>query len=274
MGNRINIAELLKDCPKGMELDCTLFDDVVFERIETKFLNRSIVLRRLKSNIDFAVNKHGQIVNSEDSKCIIFPKGKTTWEGFVPPRKYQNGDIVITTLGSTAIIEGPVGNTEYYAHCVWVCGKLITDDTIGAIRFATESEKAELFKAIKESGFKWNEETKTLEKLSQYPQTFEECCEMKEKIIFEFGAMSSRFRLQAENKFTAYAAMVLHFYSDPHLVALYEPEDLAKQDSWLMHTPVEPRLDEIFGGNGSFMKYLREHDKEIKEAFQNVEKII
>lgn len=97
---------------------------------------------------------------------------------------------------------------------------------------------------------------------------------VEKKIIFEFGAMSSRFRLQAENKFTAYAAMVLHFYSDPHLVALYEPEDLAKQDSWLMHTPVEPRLDEIFGGKGSFMKYLREHEEEIKEAFQNVEKII
>lgn len=108
----------------------------------------------------------------------------------------------------------------------------------------------------------------------QYPKTYEECCGMKEKIIFEFGAMSSRFRLQAENKFTAYAAMVLHFYSDPHLVALYEPEDLAKQDSWLMHTPVEPRLDEIFGGKGSFMKYLREHEEEIKEAIQNVEKII
>ena len=51
---------------------------------------------------------------------------------------------------------------------------------------------------------------------------------MKEKIIFEFGAMSSRFRLQAENKFTAYATMILHFNSSPHLVALYEPEDLAK----------------------------------------------
>lgn len=108
----------------------------------------------------------------------------------------------------------------------------------------------------------------------QYPKTYEECCETQEKIIFEFGAMSSRFRLQAENKFTAYAAMVLHFYSNPHLVALYEPEDLAKQDSWLMRTPVEPRLDEIFGGKGSFMKYLREHEEEIKEAIQNVEKII
>ena len=78
-----------------------------------------------------------------------------------------------------------------------------------------------------------------VKKQPQYPKTYEECCERKEKIIFEFGAMSSRCRLQAENKFTAYAAMVLYFYRNPYLVALYEPEDLAKQDSWLMHTPMK-----------------------------------
>lgn len=96
---------------------------------------------------------------------------------------------------------------------------------------------------------------------------------MTEKITFEYGAMSSRFRLQTENKFTAYATMVLQFSSSPQLVAIYEPEDLAKQDSWLMHTPVEPRLDEIFGGEGAFIKYLNEHTEEIKEAFQNVEQL-
>lgn len=96
---------------------------------------------------------------------------------------------------------------------------------------------------------------------------------IQEKTTFEYGAMSSRFRLQAENKFTAYAAMVLHFHSCPQLVALYEPADLVKQDSWLMHNPVETRLDEIFGGKGLFIKYLDEHKVEIKEAYQTVEQI-
>lgn len=96
---------------------------------------------------------------------------------------------------------------------------------------------------------------------------------MTKKTTFEYGAMSSRYKLQAENKLTAYAAMVLHFNSNPKLVALYEPEDLAKQDSWLMHTPIEPRLDEIFGGKGAFIKYLDEHKEEIKEVYQTVEQI-
>ena len=96
---------------------------------------------------------------------------------------------------------------------------------------------------------------------------------MTKKTTFEYGAMSSRYRLQAENKLTAYATMVLQFNSNPQLVALYEPEDFAKEDSWLMHTPVEPRLDEIFGGKGLFFKYLDEHKVEIKEAYQTVEQI-
>jgi hypothetical protein len=97
---------------------------------------------------------------------------------------------------------------------------------------------------------------------------------MKKKITFEYGAMSSRFRLQTEDKFTAYAAMVLHFNSCPQLVAIYEPADLAKRDSWIFRNPVETRLDEIFGGNGAFIKYLNEHKEEINEAYQNIERII
>ena len=34
MKNKINIAELLKDCPKGMELDCVMFENVTFEGIK------------------------------------------------------------------------------------------------------------------------------------------------------------------------------------------------------------------------------------------------
>lgn len=34
MKNRINIAELLKDCPKGMELDCLMFENLYFDKVE------------------------------------------------------------------------------------------------------------------------------------------------------------------------------------------------------------------------------------------------
>ena len=34
MENKINIAELLRNCPKGMELDCTVFENLTFEEID------------------------------------------------------------------------------------------------------------------------------------------------------------------------------------------------------------------------------------------------
>ena len=30
---KINIAELLKDCPSGMELECTMYDNVTLDRV-------------------------------------------------------------------------------------------------------------------------------------------------------------------------------------------------------------------------------------------------
>lgn len=162
MENKINIAELLKDCPRGMELDYVLCENATFDGV-SNFGSYPI---RIKTPFgEIVLTKYGQQYDNISAKCVIFPKGKTTWEGFVSPYKYKNGDVVITALGSTAIIKESISSTGYSAHCVWVCGKLITDDTIGAIRFARESEKAELFKAIKDNGFKWDEETKTLKKL-------------------------------------------------------------------------------------------------------------
>ena len=31
---------------------------------------------------------------SSSAKCVIFPKGKTTWKGFVPPCQFKDGDII------------------------------------------------------------------------------------------------------------------------------------------------------------------------------------
>ena len=31
---KINLVELLKNCPTGMELDCTMFDNVTFIRVD------------------------------------------------------------------------------------------------------------------------------------------------------------------------------------------------------------------------------------------------
>ena len=169
---KINIAELLKDCPLGMELDCTMYENVH-------------LIHSLESNIypikvetpegQLLLNKYGCCSNSKHAKCVIFPKGKTTWDGFVSPCKFKDGDIIYTLLesnfdyisifkkASTTRIYSYVdlGSQLSLSHPDGLCMR----EHIKLQRLATESEKAELFKTIKDNGYKWNEETKTLEKL-------------------------------------------------------------------------------------------------------------
>ena len=183
---KINIAQLLKDCPQGMELDCTMLDDVVFEKISFGVPNYPIVLKRLKTNTTIYLTKYGQYSDAEDYKCVIFPKGKTTWEGFVPPREFKDGDIIFTHADSLkmgldntwiSIFKENSANgvityagikedgSSYYDNTDEEKGLLCSYNDIVSQSFATEEEKAKLFQAIEKHGYKWDEETKTLTKL-------------------------------------------------------------------------------------------------------------
>lgn len=90
-------------------------------------------------------------------------------------------------------------------------------------------------------------------------------------MVFEYGAVSSKYSIEADNKLTAYVGMVAHFGRSAHLIALYEPKEIVKNDSWLnpFTGKISARLDEIFGGEGSFDKYVEEHSDEIKNAMEN-----
>ena len=174
MDNKINIAELLKDCPSGMELDCTMYDDTFFYEIRDDQIF-PIRIKRIDGSI-ITLTKYGEYFNCPGSKCVIFPKGKTTWEGFHKP--FKDGDIVyfITKNNNEYItIFKNDGNIylETYIDIAVVSNKCSLEcsfhiDNIKKQRLATEEEKEKLFDAIKTNGYKWNPETKTLEKLPKF----------------------------------------------------------------------------------------------------------
>lgn len=168
---KINIAELLKNCPVGMELDCTMYEGLEFDGlVDSEFLPIRCRIKNPNGGYNvFNFTKYGCWLDTDYAKCVIFPKGKTTWEGF--QRSFKDGDIVATTRGTwIGITEG--GESEHFipTYCV-----IMNDNTFEAYfdikekwafnRFATEEEKQKLFDAIKANGYKWNAETKTLEKL-------------------------------------------------------------------------------------------------------------
>ena len=187
MEQKINIAELLKDCPRGMELDCTLYDDITLFGVDdmenTVFPIR--VLRKDGASVE--LTKYGQYTNADFAKCIIFPKGKTTWGEFVPPYKFKDGDIVATKNGQwIGIATGDKSDCSIPTYCVikynsYFKAYLNYKEKWRFDRLATKEEKEKLFQAIKENGYKWNPETKTLEKLPKF--------KVGDRIIYKDGSI-------------------------------------------------------------------------------------
>ena len=184
---KTNIAELLKDCPRGMELDCASYDNVSFDKISDDKKAAYPIFCYItdkegnRSGISFTEN--GCESKRYGAKCVIFPKGKTTWEGFVPPIEFKDGDVLYVDCTDKndnkqydyIFILDKIYNGKVYSCCFYYIpdddfrhnlpvGTYLTDDKY-PIRFATEEEKQKLFDAIKANGYKWNAETKTLEKL-------------------------------------------------------------------------------------------------------------
>ena len=94
-----------------------------------------------------------------------------------------------------------------------------------------------------------------------------------ELTTYEYGAMSSLFSVQAENKFTAYVAMVCHYDRSAHMIMLYEPKE-SKEDQWINFTgQISERLDEIFVEVGGFDKYTEDHIEDIRACMKTIKQI-
>ena len=172
----INIAEILKDCPKRTKLyspicgECELYssDDTV------------INVASVRGNKYPSFNKFGQYYKDmPDSECMLFPsKENRDWNTFQIP--FKDGDILtytgnyITTFIYRNKDNEPHLTTSFYVGCndapthnflIYNKYTLIALNENCDVRLATEDEKIKLFDAIKANGYKWNAETKTLEKL-------------------------------------------------------------------------------------------------------------
>lgn len=171
METRINVAELLRNCPRGMKLDCAMFENLYFDYIDDSLNNPYPILCYGKTNEARNVvrfSKYGTYTLNSNAKCVIFPKDKTSWEGFVPPYEFRDGDIVCTTLNSIAIIKDKYG-ADYTVYC----GVMEDDDfylyvAVTPMRLATEEEKKRLLQAIKDNGYKWDAERKCLIELPKF----------------------------------------------------------------------------------------------------------
>lgn len=167
---KINIAELLRGCPKGMKLDCLMYNNVTLDSVDN--CGDYPITIFLKHEFPIRLTKYGQNIKHESAKCVIFPKGKTTWEGFQRP--FEPGDIVITNHNEHAFIYSGENDDYWECYCGVYCGTHTIcvnskqwSDKKHKLRLATKEEKEKLFQVIKDNGYKWNAETKTLNKVIQ-----------------------------------------------------------------------------------------------------------
>lgn len=165
MENKINVAELLKDCPKGMELYSPIFGNVYLEKIRPYLA--VVVSTSNKQKEEFLYDGRFGI----NGECMLFPsKENRDWSTFQRP--FKDGDVVATLKGNQIFIfKENVVNIDNSFSGVCYCGydiqenKLFKELRLLFSRFATEEEKQKLFDAIKANGYKWNADTKTLEDL-------------------------------------------------------------------------------------------------------------
>ena len=165
MENKINIAEILKDYPKGTKLYSPLCGECYFDRLN----NSTIICKKQNAqSITFTSEGYYMLPVFNDCECLLFPsKDQRDWSKFQRP--FKDGDILVDISGDIYICK--IVSTYNY------CGSYASINSNGVFisyytpfiedstRYATEEEKQKLFDAIKENGYKWDEENKILEKL-------------------------------------------------------------------------------------------------------------
>ena len=112
MENKINIAEILRDCPKGTKLYSPLYGKCNLDEIPISGeLTYPIILASGSTLVRFTENGY-YIEGFEDTECLLFPSSKMrSWDKF-----FKRGDVVFNEhSGIVSVFDGWVSDdyTEF-----------------------------------------------------------------------------------------------------------------------------------------------------------------
>ena len=110
MENKINIAEILRDMPKGTKLYSPLFGKCNLDEVCTS--DRETYPITLLTSVDASASftKNGHYLNGfEDTECLLFPSVKMRdWSKF-----FKRGDVVIDEDSKTMVVFDSWANDDY-----------------------------------------------------------------------------------------------------------------------------------------------------------------
>ena len=194
MNKNINLVDILKECPRGYKIYSTIYGEVEFVEIINNCITKDPIIYKYK---DYDGNYYvgsttidGKFTAFPDGECTLFPsKYQRDWSKFKVEPEMVDGKFYYCDYKGRKYIfiykkKDDLYKTNNYAiirinespcllkqNAPIYCGYLAYFDEL---RNATEEEKQQLLNVIKRDGYKWDEETKTLEKIivSHTPEKF------------------------------------------------------------------------------------------------------
>lgn len=168
----MNIAEILKHCPKGTKLYSLIHGEVTLDEVNIEN-NYPITVITCKNIYEYFTSEGTLRRCYPNSECILFPsKEQRDWKKFRLPVK--RGDIMMEIDGSYPFIA--LGEFTKNGLPKYICGINLENNLqmdMGAgwtSEFyipASEEIKKKLFDKIAEAGYRWNSKTLKLEKVKQ-----------------------------------------------------------------------------------------------------------
>ena len=168
MENKINIAEILRDMPKGIKLYSPLFGKCELIGVDNSKYPIAIKAQRIDGAISKGIMKDGRYFDGyEDAECSLYPSAKMCcWDKF-----FKRGDVLVDEDLETAVVFDGWANDDYTEFNTAINHYKISDtwgegDICCTLLFrkATDEERAEFIAAAeKHYGGKYNPETLRVE---------------------------------------------------------------------------------------------------------------
>ena len=149
-----NIAEILKNAPKGLELYSPLFGDVTLNRVKDDDLMDDRII--LLSNGHLFLKDGRYKINGE---CLLFPsKNHKTWYNWQSVL-FKKGDVVKHSSGCLLVKSWQGG---YLSD-----GSYTIAPSPQEWGYANQEEREQFLKELESNGYRWNEEKGELEKFDE-----------------------------------------------------------------------------------------------------------
>ena len=168
MENKINIAEILRDMPKGTKLYSPLFGKCEYISVVDNKYPIAIKVQRADGATSKFLMKDGRYFGGyEDTECLLFPSDKMRdWDKF-----FKHGDVVVDEDLETMVVFDSWANDDYTEFNTTIDYYKISDKwgkedicCTGIHRKATDEERAKFIAAVeKHYGGKYNPETLQVE---------------------------------------------------------------------------------------------------------------